>query len=95
MTECAKSVDFGKDHTSLNIVDWHYRITKKELYQITETISLDDYQQQQQLKWIEHVTQRKNTDRIKMLIFDTTSDKSFVVHSCSHIEEFFSTSRLQ
>lgn len=49
---------------------WHYRITNKKLYQIIET-SLEDCQQQQQLKWIAHVTQWEN----KMLIFHTTSNK--------------------
>lgn len=47
----------------------------KELYQIIETASLEELQQQQQLKWIAHGTQRENNDIIKMLTFYKTSNK--------------------
>lgn len=65
-----KTVALIKNHSSYNLVDWRY--SQKELYQIAETISLEDFQQQQHQKWITHVTGRENNDKIKMLTFHTT-----------------------
>lgn len=49
--EQVRSMGLGLEQTSLNLVDWHYRITNEEWYKGRET-SLKDFQQQQQLKWI-------------------------------------------
>lgn len=46
--------------------------SQKELYQITKTTSLEDFQQQQQLKWVAYLTQRENNDIIMMITFHTT-----------------------
>lgn len=35
----------------LGIVDLRYRITSKDVYQISETISFEDFQKQKQIKW--------------------------------------------
>lgn len=41
--ERMESVGFSEKHTSLKLVDYHYRITKKELHQIAETSPLKDF----------------------------------------------------
>lgn len=50
-----KPVGPGERHSHLKLVDWRYTITTKELYQITETKLLKDFQQQQNIKWITHI----------------------------------------
>lgn len=42
--ERIKPVDLSADHTSLNLVNWHYKTTIKELYQIREASSLEKIQ---------------------------------------------------
>lgn len=55
-----------KDHLSIKIVDWHYRIAKKkELYEIRETASFENKQQQLLLKWTADVTRRGNNNIIR------------------------------
>lgn len=38
-----KPVGLSKDHPSLNLVDWNYRIRNKELDQITKARSLEEF----------------------------------------------------
>lgn len=64
---------FKGDNPSSNSIDGRY----KELYQITKPTSLEDFQEQQQLKWTEHVTIMKNNDIIKKLTFHSTLSKRF------------------
>lgn len=45
-----KTVDISEEKPSSNLMDWCYRNTKKNLYQIRETILLENLQKQ--LKWI-------------------------------------------
>lgn len=55
--------------------DKSYRLglyNHKELCQIAKTSSLENFQQQQQIKWIAHVVLRENNDIIKMVTFHTT-----------------------
>lgn len=52
----------SEDYTPSNLVDWRYRIKNKQLYQIKETASHEDFQQQQQLKWLAHEMQRENNN---------------------------------
>lgn len=52
-----------------------YGITNKELCQITETISLEYFPQQWQLKWIAIVNRRDYDDISMMLLFHATSIK--------------------
>lgn len=59
-----------------NVVDWRYRITNKLLYQIIETTSREESQNQRQLKRVVHVTRSKDNDIIKKPMSDITSDKS-------------------
>lgn len=45
-----------------NLVNWDYRITNNELYQIIEAISFEEYQEPKQLKQRAHVNRRENDD---------------------------------
>lgn len=58
------------------------------MYQIKETISLEDIQQQSQLNWIIYVTQRENIDTIKMFTYDTILNKTYEAEQGTS-EKFF------
>lgn len=54
---CIKwEVTFMSTNMHQKPIDWRYLIENKESYQITESSSLEDIQQQQQRKWVAHLT---------------------------------------
>lgn len=53
---------------SLDPIDWRGRNKKKDIYQITMTISLE-HLHLQHLKWIEHLTHMEYNNIIKALVF--------------------------
>lgn len=52
--------DHEEDCISSGFVVWHYWIRKKELYQIRETIFLEDFYQ---LKWIAYINRIKDDNQ--------------------------------
>lgn len=57
--EGVKSKNLGKDHPSLNI----RALQNHKQRTFVNNTSPEDFQQQQYLKWIEHVTRNKNKIR--------------------------------
>ena len=57
------------------LVDWRFKINNKQLYEITKTKPIESFFEEQQSKWISHITRRENNDITKMLTFHTAKGK--------------------
>lgn len=68
-----KPVGLRKNHPSSNLWKRRYRVTNEELYQIIGTTLIEDFNHQQQLKWLAYLSRRENTDIMKRL--NTTKNK--------------------
>lgn len=53
--ERKEPVCLRKAYTSSNLMDCLCKITNNEVYQMTDTARLEDFQQREQLKWIAHM----------------------------------------
>ena len=52
-------------------VDWRYVITNQQLYNITQTESIQLYYETQLSKWVSHIIRRGNDNICKILLFHT------------------------
>ena len=79
---------------NLELIDWRYKISNEQLHLLTKNISLEEYYQLQQQKWIAHVSRRENNDIIKILTFHTTKTSKIGRPIPSILERVIELSRL-
>lgn len=74
INNCFKRIDpiNLKDSPSSASIDWHYKIINEELYQIINNTPKNSIDKQ-----VEHEARRLNDDIIKLLAFQTTTNKKF------------------
>ena len=61
----------SSEDTSDNEYDWRYKVNNENLYRITKTSPINQYYENQQMKWMAHIIRRENNNICKILTFHT------------------------
>ena len=70
-----QSEESDHDNSQEQEPDWRYEINNETLHNITKTVSIREYFEQQQHNWISHCIRRDNDEVSKMLTFHTTMNR--------------------
>ena len=70
-----------------NDVDWRYVITNDQLYNITNTETIEKYYKKQRTQWVSHIIRRSNDNICKILLFHTVKRKKLGRKTPSLLEE--------
>ena len=71
-TTGSDSSDEDTSSSDLEDYDWRYVVTNETLYRVSNTKSIKQFYEQQQMKWIAHVIRRENDNICKILTFHQT-----------------------
>ena len=75
-------------------IDWRFVITNDRLYELTNSTTIQEFYQQQQIRWISHVIRRENDNVSKILTFHCTKRTKIGRKSLSILERAVANSQV-
>ena len=70
-TNLNESDEQSSDDIDEEAIDWRYVINNQRLHQITATVSVSEFYEEQQANWVSHVIRRNNNNVCKELTFNS------------------------